>query len=81
MPTAELSDEDFNEGNIDLIGVLVKSGLVPTRSAGRRAIEQGGVTVDGEKITDVHASFEKAAFADGKIIKRGKKNFRKVFAK
>ncbi len=81
MPTADLSDEDFNEGNIDLIGVLVKSGLVPTRSEGRRAIEQGGVTVDGEKITDVHASFEKAAFADGKIIKRGKKNFRKVFAK
>ncbi len=81
MPTAELSDEDFNEGSIDLIGVLVKSGLVPTRSEGRRAIEQGGVTVDGEKITDVHASFEKAAFADGKIIKRGKKNFRKVFAK
>ncbi|MBE5848214.1 MAG: tyrosine--tRNA ligase [Lachnospiraceae bacterium] len=81
MPTAELSDEDFNEGNIDLIGVLVKSGLVPTRSEGRRAIEQGGVTVDGEKITDVHASFEKTAFADGKIIKRGKKNFRKVFAK
>ena len=81
MPTAELSDEDFNEGNIDLISVLVKSGLVPSRSEGRRAIEQGGVTVDGEKITDVHASFEKTAFADGKIIKRGKKNFRKVFAK
>ncbi|MCR4705601.1 MAG: tyrosine--tRNA ligase [Lachnospiraceae bacterium] len=81
MPTAELSDEDFNEESIDLIGVLVKSGLVPTRSEGRRAIEQGGVTVDGEKITDVHASFEKAAFADGMIVKRGKKNFRKVFAK
>ncbi len=81
MPTTELSDADFNEGKIDLIGVLVKSGLVPTRSEGRRAIEQGGVTVDGEKITDVHAAFDKAAFADGKIVKRGKKNFRKVFAK
>ena len=54
MPTTELSDEDFAEdGTIDLISMLVKAELVPTRSEGRRAIEQGGVSIDGEKITDI----------------------------
>ncbi len=52
MPTTELAAEDFDEeGNIDLISLLVKSALVTTRSEGRRAIEQGGVSVDGEKVT------------------------------
>ena len=54
MPTTELAAEDFDEeGNIDLISLLVKSALVTTRSEGRRAIEQGGVSVDGEKVTDI----------------------------
>ena len=62
MPTATLTEEDFVEGKIDLISVLVKSGLVPSRSEGRRAIEQGGVSVDGEKITDIKAELEKEKF-------------------
>ena len=79
MPTATLTEEDFVEGQIDLISVLVKSGLVPSRSEGRRAIEQGGVSVDGEKITDIKAELEKEKFVgDGVVVKRGKKNFRKV---
>ena len=79
MPTATLTEEDFVEGKIDLISVLVKSGLVPSRSEGRRAIEQGGVSVDGEKITDIKAELEKEKFVgDGVVVKRGKKNFRKV---
>ena len=54
MPTTELAAEDFDEeGNIDLISLLVKSALVTTRSEGRRAIEQGGVSVDGEKVLDI----------------------------
>ena len=54
MPSTELTDEDFTEeGTIDLITMLIKTGLVPTRSEGRRAIEQGGVSIDGEKITDI----------------------------
>ena len=82
MPTAELVEEDFVEGKIDLISVLVKSGLVPSRSEGRRAIEQGGVSVDGEKITDIKAELAKEKFAgDGVVVKRGKKNFRKVIFK
>ena len=81
MPTAELSDEDFSEGKIDLINVLVKSGLVATRSEGRRAIEQGGVSLDGEKETDIKKQYEKSYFSEGVVVKRGKKNFRKVVVK
>ena len=53
MPSTELTEEDFQDGSIDLITMLVKTGLVPSRSEGRRAIEQGGVSIDGEKITDI----------------------------
>ena len=81
MPTAELREADFAEGKLDLIGILVKAGLVATRSEGRRAIEQGGVAVDGEKVTDIKKEYEKADFESGVVIKRGKKNFRKVVVK
>ncbi len=79
MPTAALSEADFQEGSIDILSVLVKSGLVPTRNEGRRAVEQGGVSVDGEKVTDIRAAFSKEQIGnDGIVVKRGKKNFRKV---
>ena len=83
MPTTELAAEDFDEeGNIDLISLLVKTALVTTRSEGRRAIEQGGVSVDGEKETNIKAVLSKDALAgDGVVLKRGKKKFNKVFAK
>lgn len=82
MPTTELFEEDFTDGSIDLIAMLCKSGLVQTRSEGRRAIEQGGVTLGEEKITDVKASFGKDTFAgEGIVLKRGKKNFRKLILK
>lgn len=82
MPTTELTEEDFMEGTIDMISVLCKSGLVGSRSEGRRAIEQGGVSLDNEKVTDVKATFAKDTFAgEGVVVKRGKKNFRKVLLK
>lgn len=82
MPTSELSEDDFADGSIDLISVLCKAGLVQSRSEGRRAIEQGGVTFGNDKITDVKAAFGKDAFiGDGVVVKRGKKNFRKVVMK
>ena len=81
MPTAELSDEDFKDGSIDTISILVKAGLVTSRSEGRRAIEQGGVAVNGEKVADISVSFDKAAFDEEFIIKRGKKNFRRIVVK
>ena len=83
MPTTELAAEDFDEeGNIDLISLLVKSALVTTRSEGRRAIEQGGVSVDGKKVTDIrHVLSKDALTGDGIVLKRGKKKFNKVFVK
>ena len=81
MPTAELTAEDFTDGKIDLIGVLVKAGLNPSRSEARRAIEQGGVTVNDEKITDIKKEFTAADFGEGMIVRRGKKNYKKVVVK
>jgi len=79
MPTATLADEDFVEGKIDVLTMLVKSGLVPSKSEARRAVEQGGVSVEGEKVTDIKTVYEASAFeGDGIVVKRGKKNFRKV---
>ena len=83
MPTTELSEKDFDEeGKIDLITLLVKAELVPSRSEGRRAIQQGGVSIDGEKLTDIYHTVEKDAFAgDGIVLKRGKKKFKKICVK
>ena len=83
MPTTELSEGDFDEeGKIDLITLLVKAELVPSRSEGRRAIQQGGVSIDGEKLTDIYHTVEKDAFTgDGIVLKRGKKKFKKICVK
>ena len=79
MPSVTLSDADFKDGSIDVIQMLVAAGLVPTRSEGRRAIEQGGVTLNEEKITDVKTAFKKEELAGKEfILRRGKKNFKKV---
>ena len=79
MPTAALTAEDFADGVIDVVTLVAKSGLVNSKSEGRRAVEQGGVSVDGEKIGDIKQTFAADQFAgDGLIVKRGKKNFRRV---
>ena len=82
MPTAELAAEDFTDGAIDIVSLLHRSGLAASRSEGRRAVEQGGVAVDGEKITDPKAVIAQEKFnGEGVVVKKGKKNFRKVTAK
>ena len=82
MPTCELGEEDFTAGNIDILTVLTKSGLAASRSEARRNVEQGGVSADGTQIKDIKAVFAKEQFAgDGVVIKRGKKNFKKVILK
>ncbi|MCI6121808.1 tyrosine--tRNA ligase [Bariatricus sp. SGI.161] len=79
MPTTELTEADLTEGNIDILTMLVKTGLVPSKSEARRAVQQGGVAVDGEKITDIYASFAGEDLnGEGIVLKKGKKNFRKV---
>ena len=82
MPTCELSEEDFMDGKIDILGVLVKSGLTASRSEARRAVEQGGVTVDNEKVTDIKTMYMPEQFeGEGIVVKRGKKNFKRVVIK
>ena len=80
-PEAPLSEEDFTDGVIDIVSILVKSGLAPTRSEGRRNVEQGGVLVDNEKVTDFRATFTKEQCQAGLLVKRGKKNFKRVILK
>ena len=66
-------------GTIDILGVLVKAGLCASRSEARRAVEQGGVTVDNEKVSDIKTLYSPEAFAaDGMVVRRGKKNYKKV---
>ncbi|MBQ4324232.1 MAG: tyrosine--tRNA ligase [Clostridia bacterium] len=77
-PTVTLTEADLTGGALDLIGLLVKGGLVPSRSEGRRAIEQGGVTVEGEKVTDVQKTYTADELRAGLLIRRGKKTFKRL---
>ena len=81
MPTVTVTADDFAERDMDIMAVLVKAGLCDSRSDARRAVQQGGVTVDNEKVTDISVSYKLDDFAgDGKVVKRGKKKFAKVIA-
>ena len=80
-PTVELSADDLVDGAIDILSVLVKAELVPSRSEARRAVEQGGVVVNDEKITNLRHSFTADDLANGILVRRGKKNFKKVVIK
>ena len=82
MPKTELTEADLTDGNIDIMTLLVKCGLTASKSEARRAVQQGGVSVDGEKITDIAHTFAGEDFGgDGIVLKKGKKNFRKVIVK
>lgn len=78
MPTCTLAEKDFSDGTIDILGLLSVSGLASSRSEARRAVEQGGVSLDGEKIMNTRAAFAPSDFKEAKILKKGKKNFRKI---
>ena len=82
MPTVELSAADFADGDMDILALLVKTELAPSRSDARRAVEQGGVSVADEKVTDIKTAYNADFFgADGLVVKRGKKKFVKVVVK
>ena len=82
MPTVELSAADFADGDLDILALLVKTELAPSRSDARRAVEQGGVSVADAKVTDIKTTYSADAFgADGLVVKRGKKKFVKVLVK
>ena len=78
-PTVTLSDEDFLDGQIDILSILVKAELAQSRSEARRNVEQGGVSVDGEVVKDIKTSYVADVFAgEGVLVKRGKKKFCRV---
>ena len=78
MPTTQLADEDFSDGQIAVLDLLVKTGLASSKGEGRRLIQQGGLTVGEEKVTDINKTFPKADFEAGLVIKKGKKVFHKA---
>ena len=82
MPTVELSAADFADGDMDILSLIVKTELAPSRSDARRAVEQGGVSVADEKVTDIRTAYNADSFGtDGLVVKRGKKKFVKVLVK
>lgn len=78
MPEFALTEDLFRDGEIDIVTILHASGLVGSRGDGRRAVEQGGVSVNDEKVTDPKTSYTKDAFASDFVVRRGKKNFKKI---
>ena len=78
IPTAEIAEADLIDGAIDILTILVKAGLVPSKSEARRAVDQGGVTVEGEKVTDIKATYTADTLKNGIVVRRGKKAFKKV---
>ena len=78
MPQAVVREEDFKEGEIDILAVLVLCGLAQSRSDARRAVEQGGVSVNGDKVTDIHTSYRPSDFAEEFLLRRGKKKYCKI---
>ena len=81
MPTEEITADDLVDGGIDVVSLLVKAGLCASKSEARRTVEQGGASVDGEKVTDIKAVFNADALSNGVVVKRGKKNYKKVILK
>ena len=79
MPEVKLTDEDFNDGQIGILNLLVKAGLAASNGEARRNVQQGGVSIDGEKIDDVKAMIAKDSIGEeGIVLKRGKKKFMKI---
>ena len=81
MPTTEITEDDLTDGVMDIMTILVKTGLCSSKSDARRNVQQGGVTVDDEKITDIGKTYAADALRAGIVVKRGKKNFNKLTLK
>ncbi len=81
MPTVTIGDNDLKDGSIDICTILIKCGFATSRSDARRCIEGGGVSIDGDKVTDIYQSFEGSEFAEGRVVRKGKKNYKKVIYK
>ena len=81
MPTTELSADDFTEGKIAVVDMLLKAGLAPSKGEAKRLIQQGGVLIGERKVADFAETVGHAEFADGLIVKKGKKTFHRFTVK
>ena len=78
VPSTALTDADLTDGKIDVLSLLVKTGLCPSRGEARRLVQQGGVTVDDVKVASIDESYDKDRLANGLMVKKGKKVYHKV---
>ena len=78
VPTVTLEETDFIDGNVDILTILVKSGLVKSKSEARQAVQQGGVSVDGDKVSDIKTFYPQEKLKESILVKKGKKSFMKV---
>jgi tyrosyl-tRNA synthetase len=81
MPTTEIGMDSLTDGQVDIIKLLVLSGLGSSNGDARRNIQQGGVSANDEKVTDISVSFTESQLRDGVVLKRGKKNFNRIVLK
>lgn len=82
MPEVELTDDDFEEGSIGILNLLVKAGLAPSNGEARRNVQQGGVSIDGEKVGDARMQISRESIGEaGIVLKRGKKKFMRIVVK
>ena len=81
VPATELTDADLVDGKLDILSLLVKSGLCASKSEARRNVQQGGVTVEDQKVSDIAASYDADTLRKGIMVRRGKKNFNKIILK
>ncbi len=81
MPTTELDDSNFTDGKINVLELMLAAGLIPSKGEGRRLVQQGGVSIDDKKVTDPNTTFTPADFADGIVLKKGKKVYHRFLVK
>ena len=81
IPTTELGEDELADGGADILTLLVKAGLCPSKSDARRNVQQGGVTANDEKITDIGRIFTLDELKAGVVLRRGKKSYQKVVVK
>ena len=81
MPTTEIGEDELTDGAMDILSILVRTGLCSSKSDARRNVQQGGVTVDDIKVNDIAKSYSAEELRAGIVVKRGKKNFNKLTLK
>ena len=81
MPTTEIGEDELIDGALDIMSILVRTGLCSSKSDARRNIQQGGVTVDDVKVSDIGKTYSADELRAGIVVKRGKKNFHKLMLK